>query len=81
MAAITNTGKVIFLVHQSDGTGKLVPDKFDDLLEGIAKKFDLGTIQDAILFDGGKSPAIMYDSKIYTQNGGQIGSAFLIYEV
>jgi hypothetical protein len=81
MAAITNTGKVIFLVHQSDGTGKLVPDKFDDLLEGIAKKFDLGTIQDALLFDGGKSPAIMYDSKIYTQNGGQIGSAFLIYEV
>jgi hypothetical protein len=80
MGAITSTGMLIFLVHQS-GDAKLLPNQFDDLLEGIAKKFDLGTIQDALLFDGGKSPAIMYDSKIYTQNGGPIGSALLIYEV
>jgi hypothetical protein len=80
MAAITNQGYVIFLVHQSTTNEILLPDNFDNILNGLSDNFDLGNIRDAILFDGGNSPAIMYNQRIYSSNFGPIGSVFLIYK-
>lgn len=81
MVAITSAGKVIFLVYSENGTEQLLPSEFDDLLENIAKQTDIGTIRDAMLFDGGRSPGIMYNDQIYAQHGGPIGSVFLIYKI
>lgn len=89
MAAVTNSGYVILLVNDtkadseisiSDNNRELLPDIFDDVLEGIARNNCLGKIQDAMLFDGGMSPGLYYDKKIYVQNPGAIGSVFLIYK-
>lgn len=89
MAAITNKGYVIFLVNDvkanspievSANNQQLTPDKFDDVLEGIARNNCLGKIQEGILFDGGMSPGLYYNNKIYVENFGPIGSVFLIYK-
>ncbi|BCL35724.1 phosphodiester glycosidase family protein [Nostoc sp. MS1] len=89
MAAITSKGYVILLVNDvkanspievSSNNQELTPDKFDDVLEGIAQNNCLGKIQEGILFDGGMSPALYYNNKIYLQNFGPIGSVFLIYK-
>jgi hypothetical protein len=88
MAAITNKGYVILLVNDSKANSniefspinqELIPDKFDDVLEGIARNNCLGKIQEGILFDGGMSPGLYYNQKIYVENFGPIGSVFLIY--
>lgn len=81
MAAVTEKGWVIFLVHQSLNENKLYPNKFNVILEKLSSDYNIGKIQDAILFDGGKSPGLMYESTIYVQNPGPIGSVFLIYMV
>jgi hypothetical protein len=80
MAVITSTGVVIFLVHQSTDRDKLLPNQFQPLLEGLAANYNLGKIVDGMLFDGGNSPGIFYDGKIYAKNNGPIGSVFLIYK-
>ncbi|MCF4968918.1 phosphodiester glycosidase family protein [Nostoc sp. CMAA1605] len=89
MAAITTKGYVILLVNDikansnievSSINQELTPDKFDDVLEGIARKNCLGTIQEGILFDGGMSPGLYYNNKVYVENPGFIGSVFLIYK-
>ncbi|MBD2360919.1 phosphodiester glycosidase family protein [Anabaena sp. UHCC 0399] len=89
MAAITNKGYVILLVNDlkanshievSSINQELTPDKFDDVLEGIARNNCLGKIQEGILFDGGMSPGLYYNNKIYVENPGFIGSVFLIYK-
>lgn len=89
MAAITNKGYVILLVNDSNANSsielsqvnqELLPDKFDDVLEGIASNNCLGNIQEAMLFDGGQSPGLYYNNKIYVENPGVIGSVFLIYK-
>jgi hypothetical protein len=89
MAAITNKGYVILLVNDlkanshieiSSNNQELTPDKFDDVLEGIARNNCLGKIQEGILFDGGMSPGLYYNNKIYVENAGFIGSIFLIYQ-
>ncbi|MEM6754279.1 MAG: hypothetical protein AAF630_15050, partial [Cyanobacteria bacterium P01_C01_bin.38] len=89
MAATTSKGYVILLVNDnransdieiSDVNRELLPDKFDDVLEGIARNNCLGTIQEGILFDGGESPGLFYDGKTYVENFGAIGSVFLIYK-
>ncbi|HIK03710.1 MAG TPA: phosphodiester glycosidase family protein [Trichormus sp. M33_DOE_039] len=89
MAAITNKKYVILLVNDfkansnievSSINQELTPDKFDDVLEGIARHNCLGKIQEGILFDGGMSPGLYYNSKIYVENPGFIGSVFLIYK-
>jgi hypothetical protein len=89
MAAITNQGYVILLVNDSkansdievsDLNQELLPDMFDDALTGIAHNNCLGNIQEGILFDGGQSPGLYYDKKIYVENAGPIGSVFLIYK-
>lgn len=89
MAAITNQGYVILLVNDvkansniefSSVNKELLPSEFDDVLEGIARKNCLGNIQEGILFDGGQSPGLYYNNKIYVQNFGPIGSVFLIYK-
>ncbi|MBD2503830.1 phosphodiester glycosidase family protein [Anabaena azotica] len=89
MAAITNKGYVILLVNDvkanspievSANNQQLTPDKFDDVLEGIARNNCLGKIQEGILFDGGMSPGLYYNNKIYVENFGPIGSVFLIYK-
>ncbi|BAT56012.1 hypothetical protein NOS3756_50110 [Nostoc sp. NIES-3756] len=89
MAAITNKGYVILLVNDakanspielSSNNQELTPDKFDDVLEGIARNNCLGKIQEGILFDGGMSPGLYYNNKIYVENFGPIGSVFLIYK-
>ncbi|MEI6729180.1 MAG: hypothetical protein WCK98_06075 [bacterium] len=80
MAIITSTGIVIFLVHQSTDKEKLLPSQFQPLLEALAANYNLGKIQDGMLFDGGSSPGIFYDGKIYAKNNGPIGSVFLIYK-
>ncbi|MBH8553368.1 hypothetical protein I8751_13485 [Nostocaceae cyanobacterium CENA357] len=89
MAAITNKGYVILLVNDSKANSnidfspinqELIPDKFDDVLEGIARNNCLGKIQEGILFDGGMSPGLFYNQKIYVENFGPIGSVFLIYK-
>lgn len=81
MGAITSLGWVIFLVHdeQLGEADKLLPKDFEELLTTISEENNLGKITDGILFDGGRSPALMYDGQIYLQNSGDIGSVFLIY--
>ncbi len=89
MAAITTKGYVILLVNDAKANSaiefsslnqELLPNKFDDVLEGIANNNCLGKIQEAMLFDGGQSPGLYYNNKIYVENPGVIGSVFLIYK-
>ncbi|MDZ8050357.1 MAG: phosphodiester glycosidase family protein [Aulosira sp. ZfuVER01] len=89
LAAITDRGYVILLVNDakansniefSQNNQELLPDKFDDVLKGIARNNCLGNIQEGILFDGGMSPGLYYNNKIYVENPGPIGSVFLIYK-
>ncbi|MBH8560809.1 phosphodiester glycosidase family protein [Nostoc sp. CENA67] len=89
MVAITNKGYVILLVNDLKANSKievspvnqeLQPDMFDDVLKGIARNNCLGNIQEGMLFDGGMSPGLYYNQKIYVENFGPIGSAFLIYK-
>lgn len=88
MVAVTNRGYVIFLVNDakansdisvSENNQELLPDQFDNVLTGIATNNCLGFIQEAMLFDGGMSPGLYYDNKVYVENPGPIGSVFLIY--
>ncbi|MEH1800625.1 MAG: phosphodiester glycosidase family protein [Nostoc sp.] len=88
LAAITNQGYVILLVNDlkansdielSQVNQELLPDMFDNVLEGIASNNCLGKIQEGILFDGGMSPGLYYNQKTYVENLGPIGSVFLIY--
>lgn len=89
LAAVTDKGYGILLVNDakansniefSQNNQELLPDKFDDVLEGIASNNCLGKIQEGILFDGGMSPGLFYNNKIYVENAGPIGSVFLIYK-
>ena len=89
MVAVTSSGYVILLVNDSqansdilisDNNQELLPDKFDNVLKGIARNNCLGSIREAMLFDGGMSPGFYYRNKIYVQNPGPIGSVFLIYQ-
>jgi hypothetical protein len=89
MAAVTDKGYVILLVNDNRANSdieitevnrELLPDMFDDVLEGIARNNCLGDIQEGILFDGGESPGLFYDNKTYLENFGAIGSVFLIYK-
>ncbi|NMG05607.1 hypothetical protein DP117_01500 [Brasilonema sp. UFV-L1] len=89
MVAITDKGYVILLVNDMKANSEiqvsqlnqeLLPDMFDDVLEGIAHKNCLGKIQEGMLFDGGMSPGLYYDNKMYVENPGPIGSVFLIYK-
>ncbi len=88
MAAVTDKGYVILLVNDNRANSdieitqdnrELLPDMFDDVLEGIARNNCLGKIQEGILFDGGESPGFFYENKTYVENFGAIGSVFLIY--
>ncbi|MBD2662866.1 hypothetical protein B6N60_00378 [Richelia sinica FACHB-800] len=89
MAAITSRGFVILLVNDmkanssleiSSNNKELLPSQFDDVLEGIARKNCLGRIEEGLLFDGGMSPGLYYNNKVYVDNFGPIGSVFLIYK-
>ncbi|NJO57036.1 MAG: phosphodiester glycosidase family protein [Richelia sp. RM2_1_2] len=89
MAAITDQGYVILLVNDARANSdveitevnqELLPDMFDNVLEGIARNNCLGKVQEGILFDGGESPGLFYDNKTYVENFGAIGSVFLIYK-
>lgn len=89
LVAITKKGFVILLVNDSKANSnielsqvnqELLPDMFDEVLSGIAKNNCLGKIQEGMLFDGGMSPGLYYDNKIYVENYGPIGSVFLIYK-
>lgn len=89
MAATTTKGYAILLVNDNRANSdiqttevnrELLPDMFDDVLEGIARNNCLGKIQEGILFDGGESPGLFYDNKTYVENFGAIGSVFLIYK-
>ncbi|MGF1673306.1 MAG: hypothetical protein ACFCUV_06390 [Rivularia sp. (in: cyanobacteria)] len=89
MAAVTNQGYVILLVNDAransdieitDVNRELLPDMFDDVLEGIARNNCLGKVEEGILFDGGESPGLFYNNKTYVENLGAIGSVFLIYK-
>ncbi len=89
MAAVTDRGYVILLVNDNRANSdiqttevnrELLPDMFDDVLEGIARNNCLGEVQEGILFDGGESPGLFYDNKTYVENFGAIGSVFLIYK-
>jgi len=88
MVAITNLGYVILLVNDakanspiqiSSDNQELLPNQFDEVLQGIARNNCLGRIEDGMLFDGGMSPGLDYKHKIYVENLGPIGSVFLIY--
>ena len=88
MAAITDKGYVILLVNDakanslieiSSSNRELLPSMFDEVLEGIARNNCLGKIQEGMLFDGGMSPGLYYNNKVYLENPGPIGSVFLIY--
>ncbi|MEA5599724.1 phosphodiester glycosidase family protein [Nostoc sp. UHCC 0252] len=89
LAAITDRGYVILLVNDlkanseielSQLNQELLPDMFDNVLQGIASNNCLGKIQEGILFDGGMSPGLYYNQKTYVENFGPIGSVFLIYK-
>ncbi|MBR8835159.1 MAG: phosphodiester glycosidase family protein [Stigonema ocellatum SAG 48.90 = DSM 106950] len=88
MVAITEKGYVILLVNDAKANSnievsqlnqELLPDMFDDVLTGIARNNCLGKIKEGMLFDGGMSPGLYYNNKIYVENLGPIGSVFLIY--
>jgi len=82
MAAVTSSGWVIWLVHNaSESEWLFTPDMFDDTLESVAAYYDIGTIQEAILFDGGFSPAMLWNQDIVHSNFGPIGSVFALYIV
>ncbi|MBU7584598.1 MAG: phosphodiester glycosidase family protein [Nostoc sp. TH1S01] len=90
MVATTSKGYVILLVNDikansviepSQVNQELLPDMFDNVLSGIASNNCLGKIQEGMLFDGGRSPGLYYNGKIYVENGGAIGSVFLIYKI
>ncbi|MBE9210768.1 phosphodiester glycosidase family protein [Nostoc sp. LEGE 06077] len=90
MVATTSKGYVILLVNDikanstiepSQVNQELLPDMFDGVLTGIARNNCLGKIQEGMLFDGGRSPGLYYNNKIYLENGGAIGSVFLIYKI
>jgi hypothetical protein len=78
MVAITDQNYVIFSVYD-DSQDPLTPDKFELYFTTIANQNKLGNIRDAMLFDGGKSPAMWYQNSWQLQSLGPIGSAFLIY--
>jgi hypothetical protein len=89
MVAITSKGYVILLVNDvkasssiqvSANNKELLPSQFDDVLEGIARNNCLGRIREGMLFDGGMSPGLFYNNKVYVENFGPIGSVFLIYK-
>lgn len=89
MVAVTSTNYVILLVNDakansnisiSENNQELLPNQFNQVLEGIASKNCLGKIQEAMLFDGGMSPGLYYNNQIYVENPGPIGSVFLIYK-
>lgn len=80
IVAITSKGYVILLVNNSRQEKALYPDQFDNVLEGIAKNYCLGKIQEGMLFDGGYSTGLYYNQKIYVENFNPIGSVFLIYQ-
>lgn len=80
MVAITSKGYVILLVNDSERDKELYPDNFDDVLNGISETYSLGTIQEGMLFDGGFSTALYYNSRIYVENSNPMGSVFLIYK-
>jgi hypothetical protein len=89
MVAITSKGYVILLVNDmkanssiqfSTNNKELLPSQFDDVLEGIARNNCLGRIREGMLFDGGMSPGLFYNGKVYVENFGPIGSVFLIYK-
>ncbi len=77
---LVNDFKANSSIEFSQINQELLPDKFDDVLEGIARNNCLGNIQEGILFDGGMSPGLYYKNKIYVENAGAIGSVFLIYK-
>ncbi len=77
MAAITNQGYVILLTNRE---GDLLPAQFEDVLTGISKGYGLGDIQEAVLFDGGKSPSMYFDGEFVNEGPGPIGSVLLIYK-
>ncbi|MEI2583771.1 phosphodiester glycosidase family protein [Scytonema sp. PRP1] len=88
MVATTDKGYVILLVNDAKANSdielsqlnqELLPDMFDNVLEGIAHNNCLGKIQEGMLFDGGMSPGLYYNKKMYVENLGPIGSVFLIY--
>ena len=88
LVAITSKGYVILLVNDvkanstiqvSANNKELLPNQFDNVLTGIAKNNCLGTIKEGMLFDGGMSPGLFYNHKVYVENLGPIGSVFLIY--
>lgn len=79
IVAITDNNYVILLVNNSQAGTELYPHQFNDVLEGIAKTYHLGIIQEGMLFDGGLSTALYFNSKIYVENSNPIGSVFLIY--
>lgn len=89
MVAITSKGYVILLVNDAKANShielsqvnqELLPDMFDNVLKGIARNNCLGQIKEGMLFDGGLSPGLYYNKKIYVENAGPIGSVFLIYK-
>jgi hypothetical protein len=89
MVAVSDRGYVILLVNDAKANSEielsqlnqeLLPDMFDNVLEGIAGNNCLGKIQEGMLFDGGMSPGLYYNNKIYVENLGSIGSVFLIYK-
>ncbi|MBD2139308.1 phosphodiester glycosidase family protein [Anabaena sp. FACHB-1237] len=89
LVAITSKGYVIFLVNDAKANSQilisannkeLLPSDFDNVLTGIAKNNCLGTIQEGMLFDGGMSPGLFYNNRVYVENFGPIGSVFLIYK-
>ncbi|WP_407893149.1 phosphodiester glycosidase family protein [Scytonema sp. NUACC26] len=89
MVAVSDRGYVILLVNDAKANSEielsqinqeLLPDMFDDVLEGIARNNCLGKIKEGMLFDGGMSPGLYYNNKIYVENLGPIGSVFLIYK-
>lgn len=89
MVVITSKGYVIFLVNDIKANSdinfsalnkELLPEMFDDVVGGIARKNCLGNIQEGMLFDGGLSPGLYYNNKFYVENPGAIGSVFLIYQ-
>jgi hypothetical protein len=70
----------ILLVNNFYGEQALYPDRFDDVIERIAKNHCLGKIQEGMLFDGGYSTGLYFDNRIYVENPNPIGSVFLIYK-
>lgn len=81
IVAITEDNYVILLTNDQLGPNALTlkNSKLGRVISDIAYRYDLGKIKEGMFFDQGRSVSMMYNGESLTNEGGNLGSVFLIY--